>query len=75
MHTHMRARTHAHTHTRTLYFAQLWHINSCLAYTKGLARWVGIWDLDEFMVPLRKGKNIMEVRACVRELGYVYVCS
>lgn len=30
---------------------KLWHYASCLAYTKGLATWVGIWDMDEFLVP------------------------
>lgn len=31
-----------------------------------MADWVGIWDLDEFLVPHDKGNNILEVRSlCV----------
>jgi hypothetical protein len=30
---------------------KLWHYASCLAYTKGMATWLGIWDMDEYAVP------------------------
>ena len=33
---------------------KLYFFNECLAYTKGLATWVGVWDVDEFLVPREK---------------------
>ena len=35
---------------------KLYFYNECLAYTKGLATWVGVWDIDEFLVPREKKK-------------------
>jgi hypothetical protein len=36
---------------------KLYFYASCLAYTKGLATWVGIWDIDEFLVPRDEGAS------------------
>jgi hypothetical protein len=37
---------------------KMWHYNSCLYFAKGLATWVGIWDLDEWLVPQGKNKGV-----------------
>ncbi len=31
----------------------MYHYNQCLYYMKGLAEWVGVWDVDEFLTPRR----------------------
>ncbi|EWM20863.1 protein of unknown function DUF23 [Nannochloropsis gaditana] len=36
---------------------RLYFYASCLAYTKGLATWVGIWDNDEYLVPRDEGAS------------------
>jgi hypothetical protein len=38
-------------------FPKLYHITGCLSYTKSLATWVGIWDIDEFLVPREPEKK------------------
>ena len=50
-------------------YVQIYHVNQCLAYTKGLAEYVGVWDVDELMIPREKGLNIPEV--CISRM---YVC-
>jgi hypothetical protein len=41
---------------------KVYHMNQCLLYAKGLARWVGVWDTDEMLVPRQPGRTITQVR-------------
>lgn len=43
---------------------KLYHLNHCVAYSKGLARYVGIWDTDELLVPRQEPSlSLPQVRA------------
>jgi len=36
---------------------KLYHMNQCLFYAKGLAKYVGIWDMDELLIPQNKTES------------------
>jgi Glycosyltransferase family 92 len=36
-------------------------VNFCSYYSKGVADYIGIWDLDEFFIPKGKNKNLLNV--------------
>lgn len=36
---------------------KVYHYNQCLYWAKGLAEWVGVWDVDEFLTPRAVNKH------------------
>ena len=39
---------------------KLYHMNQCLFYAKGLAKYVGIWDIDELLIPMNSTETLPE---------------
>lgn len=41
--------------------SKIFFVNMCLYFAKGMADYVGIWDFDEFFIPRKPFKNIMDI--------------
>lgn len=41
--------------------AKIFNVNMCLYYAKGVADYVGIWDIDEYFIPTPPHNSIMDV--------------
>lgn len=37
------------------------HMNQCLYFSKGTSKWVGVWDVDELLIPRTPPGSIMDV--------------
>ena len=42
-------------------FHYYYQVNFCSYYSKGVADYIGIWDLDEFFIPKGQNRNILNV--------------